>query len=127
MEDLKEKILRIKQGMKVTKVVCTRSVKGRNGDAYVGFSAVWNTTQDDGITATDSDTADSVQGMDLKEAILASHLLAREADISAHQHAASGGTISPQYAKDAIQAIKANYANLVVEMLGGSDDTGSDS
>ena len=127
MEDLKEKILRIKQGMKVTKVVCTRSVKGRNGDAYVGFSAVWNTTQDDGITATDSDTADAVQGMDLKEAILASHLLAREADIAAHQHAASGGTISPQYAKDAIQAIKANYANLVVEMLGGSDEAGSDS
>lgn len=117
MEDLKDKILRIKQGMKVTKVVCTRSVKGRNGDAYVGFSAVWNTTQDDGPTATESDTADSVQGMDLNEAILASHLLAREADIAAHRHAASGGTITAQYSHDAIRAIKSNYANLIVELM----------
>lgn len=117
MEDLKDKVQRIKQGLKVTKVVCTRSVKGRNGDAYVGFSAVWNSTQDDGPTATDADTAGSVQGMELTEALLASHILAREADIAAHQHAASGGTITKQYAHDAIQAIKANYANLVIEMM----------
>ena len=131
-EDLKDKIQRIRNGMRVTKVVCTRSVKGRNGDSYVGFSAVWNSTQDDGgrdlvSTGEGSDEAESIQSMDLTEAIIASHILAREADIVAHQHAAAGGNISASYCKDAVAAIKNNYANLVVELLRDDSEAGNQS
>ena len=127
-EDLKSKIQRIRSGLQVTKVVCTRSVKGRNGDSYVGFSAVWNSIQEDGghnlvSTGDDSDEVNSIQGMDLTEAIIASHLLARECDIVAHQHAASGGTITASYAQDAITAIKSNYANLVIELIKDKNET----
>ena len=127
-EDLKDRIKRIRSQIKVTKVVCTRSVKGRNGDSYVGFSAVWNTIQDDGgrdlvSIGEDSDESESVQGMDVLEATIASHLLAREADIVAHQHAAAGGNITASYCKDAIAAIKRNYANLVVDLLRDDNET----
>ena len=133
-EDLKDKIQRIRNNLKVTKVVCTRSVKGRNGDSYVGFSAVWNTVQEDGgqslvFTGEEGDEVESVQGMDLTEAIIASHILAREADIAAHEHAAAGGNITGPYCKDAVAAIKGNYANLVVELLrnGNETETGNQS
>ena len=44
---LTEALEKIKRHVRITKVVCTRSVKGHSGDSYVGFSAAWDSIQDD--------------------------------------------------------------------------------
>lgn len=120
----KDTIRRVKDKIRITKVVATRSVKGRAGDHYVGFSAAWDTIQDDAgggaelVTAQENDQALAFdQGMTIKEAKLAGYILAMQADISAHQHAAAGGNISPDQCNAAIKAIKNNYSRLMADMF----------
>ena len=115
-------VKKIRSGMKITKVVCTRSVKGKAGDSYVGFSAAWNSVQEDGgqnlaFTGGDNDESETLSGMSLQEATVAACLLAREADLAAHNHALAGGNISPSYHRDAIAGIKSNYSRLIVLAL----------
>jgi hypothetical protein len=128
-DEIREMVKRVKAGLRITKVVATRSVKGTRGDTYVGFSAAWNTVQEDGghdlvHTGEESDQAESLGSMTMQEAIVASCLLAREADLAAHRNAMAGGNISQQHCSDAIQAIKGNYAKLLVQAL--SETNGGD-
>jgi len=120
-------IQRLKERLRVTKVVCTRSVKGRSGDHYVGFSAAWDSTQDDAGGAADLMTpqgegdmaiAQTQIGMTLKEAKVAAFVLGMQADIAAHDHSAAGGSISEEQRDQALRAIKTNYSRLIVDMLG---------
>jgi len=120
--EIKEYVKKIRSKITVTKVVCTRSVKGRNGDSFAGFSATWNSTQEDGgqdlVEAGDpQDQAQAMGNMTLSEAIVASHIMAREADIAAYQHALAGGTITQEFATDAIRSAKASYSSLIVAVL----------
>jgi len=117
---------KIRNHLRVTKVVCTRSVKGQRGDNYVGFSSGWDTIQDDAggggdliSTQEEKETqrATSQAGMTLAEARMAALVLSMQVDISAHDHAYAGGNISAEYRTDAIRAIKSNYAKLIVEDL----------
>lgn len=130
-DEIRELVKRVKAGLRVTKVVATRSVKGKGGDTYVGFSAAWNTVQEDGghdlvHTGDEGDDSQSLGAMTIQEAIVASCLLAREADLAAHRNAMAGGNISQQYCMDATAAIKSNYAKLIVQALSDANGNGGD-
>lgn len=126
-DELRALVSRVKEGLKITKVVATRSVKGRGGDTFVGFSAAWNSVQEDGghgvVPAMDEgEEAQTLNGMTLQEAVVASCLIAREADIAAYRNAAAGGNISQDYADNAVAAIKSNYNKLIVSAIGAAQD-----
>jgi hypothetical protein len=121
-DEIRDLVKRVKANLRVTKVVATRSVKGKYGDTYVGFSAAWNTVQEDGghdllSTGDETDASTTVTSMTLQEALVASCLLAREADIAAHRNAMAGGNISPASCDAAIRAIKQNYSQVLVSVL----------
>ncbi len=126
-DELRELVQRVKAGLKITKVVATRSVKGRGGDTFVGFSAAWNSVQEDGGQGVanvmdEGDDSQTLTGMTMQEALVASILLAREADTAAYRNAAAGGNISQSHADAAVSAVKANYNKLLVSALGAGND-----
>lgn len=128
--ELKKLVQDVRNKMRVTKVVCTRSVKGKNGDSYVGYSAAWDTVQDDAggaadlISAQDGDAQQGVHdsGMTLKEAQIAAYLLGMQVDVAAHDHAMSGGNITVDQRNVAVKAIKQNYSKLIAQTLGLDDE-----
>lgn len=117
---------RIRDRIKVTKVVCTRAIKGKGGDAFVGFSAAWDTVQEDGgqgLVHVGADEADpQVQGMTMKEAVIAAHLVGLQADVVALQNAAAGGAIDENRMTADMRAVKHNYALLLGSALGNGGD-----
>ena len=124
-EEAKTLIKRVRAGLRVTKVVSSRSIKGRTGDTFVGFSAAWNTVQEDGgqgLVSSLDEGEETLSGMSLQEALVASAIVSREADLAAYRNAAAGGNISTEHANVAISAVKANYNRLLVEILGVSVD-----
>ena len=126
--ELKALVAKIKAGVKITKVVCTRAVKGKGGESYVGFSAAWDTIQDDtggGGELLSAHTGAEVQashgqGLSLKEARIAALLVGMQVDIAAHDHAMAGGNITIEQRDMAVRNIKGNYSQLMAELLGGS-------
>lgn len=128
-EEITRHLRRIKKGLKITKITCTRSVKGRNGDSFVGFSAAWQSVQDDvsgpGADVMSSETDDQVyagQGLSLKDAKLARYMLASEADLGALESALANGSISVSYFKDAVSGVRKAYNTLVMREMGVSPD-----
>jgi len=117
----KEQIKALAKKIKVTKTVCTRSVKGRSGDTYVGFAAAWDTIQEDGghnlLHAGETEESPLVPGMTLRESRLAALILGMQADLAAHDHAMAGGNITPEQRHVAIRAVKNNYALLMADIL----------
>ena len=121
-DEIKSLLRRIQSNIRITKVVATRSVKGKGGDTYAGFSAAWNTVQDDaggGIDALLSDADESKSGMTLREARVAHLMVAMQADLAAHDAALAGGNISNNYHREAQRGIKANYSRMIRETLAG--------
>lgn len=118
-DEIKDKILAIRDKMGITKVVVTRSVKGPSGDIFVGFSAAWDTVQDDGgqglVDALDDN--ETPKGMTLNEAKVAAHLLSLQVDTAAFQNAAASSIITQEEANRAIRAVKHNYSSLMVKAL----------
>jgi len=119
---MKATIRQVRDKLLVTKVVCTRSVKGRSGDCFVAFST---SVQEDGVLGldggmTEGEEAASVRtcGMTLKEATVAAHLLGMQADLTAHKHALAGSIITPKEFNDAQAAIKSNFGHLMAMLLG---------
>lgn len=130
-EEIKEKLRKIRKGIRITKITCTRSVKGRNGDSFVGFSAAWQSVQDDhggpGADVQADEEDDRVyadQGLTLKDAKLARHMLAMEADLAALESALANGSITPNYFQDAVRGVKHNYDMLVLREMGALPDEG---
>lgn len=129
--EIEERLRRIRKGLRITKITCTRSIKGRNGDTFVGFSAAWQSVQDDHggpgadvmATATD-DQVYAAQGMPLKDAKIARQMLAMECDLAALESALANGTISPNYFKDAARGVKNNYNQIVLREMGALHDDG---
>lgn len=123
----------VQSKIRVHKVVCTRSVKGQRGDTFVGFSAGTTSIQNDGTRGLEAvggeaDEANALGTMTMLEAVVAGHLLGREVDIMAHNHALAGGNISMDFRNTAVTAIKSNYQSLIVEALdkvGGHESTGT--
>lgn len=124
---MKDVLKRIKNNLRVTKVVATRSVKGKFGDYFAGFAAGWDSVQDDAEGAGKDldllvpDAAVATSGMSLVEARVAHYMVSMHADIAAHEAAMASGGISPQHCSDAVKAIKANYGKLIRKTLKGDD------
>jgi len=121
--EIKATLRRVQTNLRVTKVVATRSVKGRGGDSYAGFSAAWNTVQDDsggGIEGIIPDGGESESGMTLREARLAHLLLAMQADMAAHDAALAGGNITAAFHQEATTAIRSNYGRLIRDVFAES-------
>lgn len=108
-DELRELVKRVKAGLRITKIVATRSVKGKLGETQAGFSGE--------LSLSESEPG----SMTLREAIVANCILAREADLAAFRNAIAGGNISLEYGNDAIAVIKANYSRLLVQSLKESE------
>lgn len=118
--------------MKVTKVVCTRAIKTKNGDFFVGFSAAWDTIQEDagGMGADMVDALDEGEaqasalgnGMSLKEARVAGYILAMQTDLQAQDHALAGGGITMSEHSAAQAATKRNYMKIMTEALATAEN-----
>ena len=133
-KDLKATLENIKRHMRITKVTCTRSVKGRNGDNYVGFSAAWDTIQDDVGGATDAHVSSLTQGelaeassrgLTLRESRLASLVLGMQVDIAAHDHALASGNLTSEQHAMAIRTIKSSYSQLMADFLKNGNGSGT--
>lgn len=124
-KEIQERLRRIRAGLRITKITCTRSVKGRNGDSFVGFSAAWQSVQDDhgGMGADlmpdqEEEEAMTGQGISLSDAKIARLMLSMECDLAALESAAANGSISSEYFRDSVRGIKDNYNRLVMRALG---------
>jgi hypothetical protein len=121
-DEMKATIRRIRDGLKITKVVCTRSVKGRGGDTFCGFSAAWDSVQEDGGQDMENVMDDASQsGMSFKDAKVAAYLLGMQADTTAFENAAAGSIIRKDESDQAVRAIKHNYGKLMESLLGGKE------
>jgi hypothetical protein len=121
---IRETLRRIKSNIRITKVVATRAVKSKSGDTYAGFSAAWNTIQDDsggGIDSILDDEAEASSGMTLNEARIAHLMVAMQADIAAHDAAMAGGNITIAFHREAVKAIRSNYSRMIREVFNPSD------
>lgn len=127
-QEMKDLLRKVKSNIRVTKVVATRSVKGKHGDNFAGFAAGWESVQDEpaGIgkdmemMVSDEDIAKG--GMTLREARVAHYLVAMHADIAAHEATMASGGISVQHCADACATIKSNYGKLIRRCLSSDDD-----
>lgn len=124
-DEIREHLRRIRSGIRITKITCTRSVKGRSGDSFVGFSAAWQSVQDDhGGAGADvgpdasEDAAAATQGLTLKDAKLARYMLSMECDLAALESGLANGTLSPRYFQDAMRGVKNNYQELILREMG---------
>jgi hypothetical protein len=128
-KDLKTELRAIRDKIRITKVVATRSIKGQRGDSFAGFSAGWQSIQNDyGGAGADAmpdaqeDAENASQGMTLKEARVAHYMVAMTADIAALESAACNGSISDSYFNDTAAAVKNNYGRLIQKVMGTSSD-----
>lgn len=114
----------------MTKVVVTRALKGHDGDHYVGFSAYWDSIQDD--SGGGADLAESLTeeekgiayhgGMTLEEASLATCALGLQADLAAIDVAVCGGSISSKEGALRAKATQDRYGRLFVEKFKGEEE-----
>lgn len=122
---VKLEMARVRDSLRVTKVVATRALKTSKGDMFVGMSAGWNSTQEDGQqdmvhTTTESDAVNSENSMSLKEAKVAAHLLALQVNITAYEQAAAAGVMSGGECAEVIRALRANFSSLTSQAILGS-------
>lgn len=116
-DEMKELVRRVGAGVRVTKVVATRSFKSQtHGDFFSGFTAAWNTVQDDtGLAVEDADVASN--GLTLNEARVAHLMVAMQADLAAYDAAFANGALSRERLVEAREAVRRNYNLLISECL----------
>jgi hypothetical protein len=124
LEAVKQDLIRIRKGIRITKITATRSIKSSQGDTFVGFSATWQSIQDDYsgpgadvMAEPEEEASYAEQGMPIKDAKIARHMLAAEADMAALQSARANNSISQDYYEDAMRAVKSNYDMLVLKAM----------
>lgn len=125
---LQERLRKIRGNIRITKISCTRSVKGRGGDSFVGFSAAFQSVQDDhgGMGAdvmpdASEDAEMAEQGISLADAKIARLMLSLEVDLAALESAAANGSIDSDRFRDSVAGVKNNYNRLVMRALGDTD------
>lgn len=124
----------VMDGLRVSKVVCTRAIKTKRGDFFVGLSAAWDTTQEDAggpgadlIDAMDEGeqhAAIIAKGMSLQRARIAGLILGMRVDLQATAHALGGGAIDESEYDLACTSIKRNYGKLLAEALSSKNGAG---
>ena len=125
-ENVRKLLASIKDRIRITKVTCTRSVKSPRGDHFVGFSAQYDTVQDDAGGMGEDLIGDTASGeaqiplgaMTLKEGRVAAALVQMQADISAIEHAFAGGDLNRGQRNDESQRIKGNFSRYIAEIMG---------
>lgn len=123
-DEKKAYIKRVRDQLRITKVICTRSVKGRGGDHFVGFSAAWDSVQDDGgrgLAGATTEGEEAASGMTLKEAKVAAYLLGMQVDQTAFENAAAGSIITGEECDTATKAVAVNYGRLMAQLLGDGE------
>lgn len=125
---VKLEMARVRDSLRVTKVVATRALKSSYGDIFVGMSAGWDSTQEDGQqdmvhTGGEYDAVKSANSMSLKEAKVAAHLLALQVNITALEQAVATGIMDADRASEIIRGLKSNFSSLSSQAILGS--TGS--
>ena len=125
-EQAKKILTKVKNGIRVTKVTATRSVKSPRGDHFVGFSAQYDSVQDDGSGPGEDHVGETASGegttpigsMSLKEARMAAALVQMQADLCAIEHAYAGGDLKQSQRNDEVKRIKGNFGRLLMDLLG---------
>ena len=86
LNELKEKITMIKNGTKVSQIMVSRIVKSprSGGDVFLSMTANYG-------NPTDSDDSEMLS---IEDAKIASHILAKEVNVLAHEQAAASGLIT---------------------------------
>ena len=114
--EMKALVTSVKKRMRVTKITCARTVRGNTGEEYVAFSTALDSVEtpvsEDGVGVVEGG-----QGVSLKEAEIASHILGMQVDLAATEHACSSGLIARGFAEDAMRGIKTNYSQLFKDIL----------
>lgn len=106
-ESLKAFISQVKGKVRITKITCSRTVRGQHGDEFVAFSIGDDSVEDQ--SGETSQQAQHKQGLSLREGRMAAYLLAMQTDVAAFEHAVAGGLVTPAQATNAVRAIKGNY------------------
>lgn len=101
-------ISEIQSTIRITKIVATRSIKTKVGDTYTGFTASWDSIQDD-----DPSGDSPSMPLTLKEARIAHLLLAKETDIASYTSAIANGSVGLSEGQKAIETINARYNHLL--------------
>ena len=101
-------ISEIQDGIRVTKIVCTRSIKTKQGDTYAGFTASWDSVQDD-----DPSGDPPTSPLTLAEARIAHILLAMETDIASYTSAMANGSVAISEGREAINGIQQRYNHIL--------------
>lgn len=123
-EQVEQKLREIRRGIRVTKITATRSIKGPRGDSFVGFSATWQSVQDDYsgpgadvMPDAEQEASYAEQGLPLSDAKLARYMLSMEADLAALESAVANGGITADFYEKSVKAVKTNYNALVLKAL----------
>ena len=119
MENLKDRIKKLRSQLSVTKITATRSLKGPQGEIFLGYSANFETCQLDATRGLLMETEHEVpaQAKSLSEAKLASHLLAYDVDVGVLQHALASGTLSEDYVEEMLDHNRRRYTRLIAKEL----------
>ncbi len=108
LNDLKEKITMIKSGTKVSQIMVSRIVKSprSGGDVFLSMTANYG-------NPTDTDDSEMLS---LEDAKIASHILAKEVNVLAHEQAAASGLITLSQAEMANKKVKGNFSHLIAKL-----------
>jgi len=126
----RDRIQAIRSRMRVSKVVCTRSIRGPGGESFLGWSVGFESRQVDAGGASDlmgvqdgdeEQAALREYGMSRGDAKLASLLLGLDVDLQSLDNAVAGNVISAEDREKRLRAVKANYQQLLQAALGGED------
>ena len=101
-------ISEIQASLCITKIVTTRSLKTKRGDTYTGFTAHWDTVQDDDPSG---DTPSNP--LTVEEARIAHLLLAKETDIASYTSAIANGSIGLEEGQQAISILNQRYEHVI--------------
>jgi hypothetical protein len=118
-DDKKALMRKIAAKMKVAKIVVTRSVKGRQGDSFVGWSVFSDSLQEDGagqgkdLTGLVEDDDIRRQGVSLEQAQMMTFIAGRMVDDMAYQKAAAGGLISEAASQDSRMVLRRKYREIL--------------
>jgi hypothetical protein len=116
--NLKAVVSQVRDRMRVTKIVATRSIKSKNGDFFIAMSSAFDSVQEDTSESdivSDADVAKS--GVTLDEAKVAHLILAHQVNVAAHDAAHAGGGISLKFRDDSVAALSKNFQVRLAETV----------
>jgi len=117
--DLRQVIQSISHRLKVTGVLCGRSVKTDRGEIFVAFQADCLSPES---SMSEEGSPESGVSFSVKESRVAAYLLALQTDIAAHEHALASGLISQQFCKDTVSSLKTRYSALISNEFEGDHE-----